>query len=364
MLFAILTSIDGAIGAAGGDARPTRRHPGRDLLQGLADGGAPPSCTTNKATPMSFCTAVGNCLKSLAEASQKRGRRADFRSEFISIWGIISSLKASAKSLVPTARENPRDDRIEHLAHNLCIASSCARGDVKGMIGVADEMQRGALAHQLRHGGNQVRVRQQVAGSLLKTASARAPLRDAWRALIRWLLGPMQRKAKKDQAEHSGEHQTRPGPARSCGAPKDLPPAKWASAGASSLASAAAARTPSLARAGEKTRGRGPPRSMYGNWTAQSGRCRARRNFVATACRNGCVIPAPAPCASRSAARALAGGARSRPETLCASSTLMVTGSGCERLICFRRRWCNHDGPATLSEERRQTATGLRHQAI
>src|SRR5207247_10744203 len=52
----------------------------------------------------------------------------------------------------------------------------------------------------------------------------------------------------------------------------------------------------------------------------------------ARAVMNGCVIPAPAPCASTQHARA-SRGAWSRPETRCASLTGMVTGCGSVEFI-------------------------------
>src|SRR6266478_5649801 len=39
---------------------------------GLADGGIPPSCTTNKATPMSFCTAVDHPIGIADEQAAQR----------------------------------------------------------------------------------------------------------------------------------------------------------------------------------------------------------------------------------------------------------------------------------------------------
>ena len=97
--------------------------------------------------------------------------------------------------------------------------------------------------------------------------------------------------------------------------PKDLPPARSGSPVAAAVATAA--RTVAWATRGVS--GRREPRSIDGNWNRRVAMPRAARPS-ATACMNECVIPAPAPCANTSHARALVGESKSA-ETRPAPST-------------------------------------------
>ncbi|MBL9016102.1 MAG: tetratricopeptide repeat protein [Myxococcales bacterium] len=86
--------------------------------------------------------------------------------------------------------------------------------------------------------------------------------------------------------------------------PKLLPPANRGRSGAVRAASAHAARTAASATAGAS--GRALPAAMYGN-SQRSVEMPCAASAPARSSRNGCRIPAPAPCARTSSARAASG---------------------------------------------------------
>ena len=165
--------------------------------------------------------------------------------------------------------------------------------------------------------------------SASSASSSRVPCRNSIgtcdvgqvrRALDRRLAGRVQREAEEDQPAHA--RQRRRGLRL-----RGHPPAERLAAGEQRQSRRQPRRRRTAARTAAWASAGGPAGSSRAPCTetgSAASRRRARRAPRRRRAMNGCVIPAPAPCASTQQATALCG-RHKRPETRCALSTSMLT---------------------------------------
>ena len=99
---------------------------------------------------------------------------------------------------------DPGGEGIEKRRHHFLVGGAALRGHVKGMVGMLEQSQRGALAEAFAERSEQRNIGERIMRPL-QEEHGDADLGEVCRALVGRLARRMEREAEKGEAAHAGQ---------------------------------------------------------------------------------------------------------------------------------------------------------------